>query len=103
MIQSTLEQMTISHAQCWYLLAFYEGIRAYFGRAWMSVGRCGRLVQILSLHRLDSPLEEKHVLRQKGWAALEEGRRVFWGAYFGDRCASALSGHPLMIRDEDVG
>ncbi|KAH9208982.1 hypothetical protein DL95DRAFT_478682 [Leptodontidium sp. 2 PMI_412] len=101
-MHSTLEQMTISHAQCWYLLAFYEGIRAYFGRAWMSVGRCGRLVQILSLHRLDSPLEEKHVLRQKGWAALEEGRRVFWGAYFGDRCASALSGHPLMIRDEDI-
>ncbi|KAG4436661.1 hypothetical protein IFR05_007840 [Cadophora sp. M221] len=101
-IHSSLEELEPSHAQCWYLLAFYEGIRAYFSRAWMSVGRCGRLVQMLSLQRLDSPLEEKHVLRERGWTELEEGRRVFWGAYLGDRWASTLSGHPLMIRDDEI-
>ncbi|KAH7333165.1 fungal-specific transcription factor domain-containing protein [Rhexocercosporidium sp. MPI-PUGE-AT-0058] len=99
---SSLKEIAPSHAQCWYLLALYEGSQAYFGRAWMSVGRCGRLVQMLSLHRLDSPLEEKHALWQEGSIELEEGWRVFWGAYLGDRLASTLSGHPHMIRDEDI-
>ena len=94
--------MATSHAQCWFLLAFYEATRAYFTRAFMSVGRCVSLVQMMSLHLLDSPNDDEHVFKKGDWTEREEGRRVFWGAYLGDRWASSLSGHPVTIRDEDV-
>ncbi|PVH72755.1 hypothetical protein DL98DRAFT_432629, partial [Cadophora sp. DSE1049] len=101
-IQSTLAQLAPSLAQCWFLLASFEASRAYFTRAWMSVGRCIRAVQMMKLHRLDSPYDEGHVLHHGSLVDKEEGRRVFWAAYCADKWASTLSGHPLIIKDEDV-
>ncbi|CZR66016.1 uncharacterized protein PAC_15916 [Phialocephala subalpina] len=95
--------LSTSSAQCWYLLATYEASRAYFTRAWMSVGRCVRLVQMMALHRLDSPHDEEYNLPQaSSWAETEERRRTFWAAYFADRWASTISGHPLSIKDDHI-
>ena len=100
--QSTLAVMAPSLAQCWFLIASFEASRAYFTRAWMSVGRCARAAQMMQLHRLDSPYDEFNILEQASWIDREEARRVFWAAYCADKWASTLSGHPLIIRDEDL-
>jgi len=101
-VKSTLAVMAPSLAQCWFLIASFEASRAYFTRAWMSVGRCARAAQMMQLHRLDSPYDEFNILEQASWIDREEARRVFWAAYCADKWASTLSGHPLIIRDEDV-
>ncbi|KAH7381951.1 fungal-specific transcription factor domain-containing protein [Cadophora sp. MPI-SDFR-AT-0126] len=101
-MKSTMAQMAPSLAQCWFLLASFEASRAYFTRAWMSVGRCVRAVQMMNLHRLDSPHAEVHALKHGSLIDREEGRRVFWGAYCADKWASTMSGHPLIIKDEDI-
>lgn len=101
-MQSSPGNLSLSQAQCWYLLASYEGSRAYFNRAWVSVGRCTRLVQMMGLYRLDSPDDRSHMLADRSWTDIEEGRRVFWAAYCCDRWSATMSGHPYMIRDEHV-
>ncbi|KAG4423620.1 hypothetical protein IFR04_003302 [Cadophora malorum] len=101
-VKSTLAVMAPSLAQCWFLIASFEASRAYFTRAWMSVGRCARAAQMMQLHRLDSPYDEFNILEQASWIDREEARRVFWAAYCADKWASTLSGHPLIIRDEDI-
>ncbi|PVH67759.1 hypothetical protein DL98DRAFT_600156 [Cadophora sp. DSE1049] len=101
-LNSSPGNLSLSQAQCWYLLASYEGSRAYFNRAWVSVGRCTRLVQMMGLYRLDSPDGRSHMLADRSWTDIEEGRRVFWAAYCCDRWSATMSGHPYMIRDEHI-
>lgn len=57
----------------------------------MSTGRMVRLVQMLGLYRLDIGNGEfKQILPPaRDWIELEERRRTFWGAYYGDRWASS--------------
>lgn len=57
----------------------------------MSTGRMVRLVQMLGLYRLDIARGEfKQILPPaRDWIELEERRRTFWGAYYGDRWASS--------------
>ncbi|TGO07359.1 hypothetical protein BTUL_0288g00080 [Botrytis tulipae] len=95
--------MCISAVQTWSLISNYEATNAYFGRAWMSTGRCSRLCHMLSLQRLDAegPFGGKKLLPpSKDWIELEERRRTFWAAYYGDRWSSCATGWPMMF-DED--
>lgn len=70
----------------------------------MSVGRAVRLVQMLGLHGLDvEGGEAKRVLPPaRDWIELEERRRTFWAAFYGDRWASVLTGWPMSISENEV-
>ncbi|TGO34719.1 hypothetical protein BHYA_0185g00230 [Botrytis hyacinthi] len=95
--------MCIPSVQAWSLISNYEATNAYFGRAWMSTGRCSRLCHMLSLQRLDAegPFGGKKLLPpSKDWIEQEERRRTFWAAYYGDRWSSCATGWPMMF-DED--
>ncbi|RDW59491.1 hypothetical protein BP6252_12578 [Coleophoma cylindrospora] len=96
--------ITVYHAMCWNLIAFFEAKRTYFTRAWMSTGRCTRLSQMMGLYRLDSPgLEVKRILPEpRDWIELEERRRTFWAAFYSDRWASSGTGWPMTITESDI-
>ncbi|KAF7944121.1 hypothetical protein EAE96_010530 [Botrytis aclada] len=97
--------MCIASVQTWSLISNYEATNAYFGRAWMSTGRCARLCHMLSLQRLDAegPYGGKKLLPpSKDWVELEERRRTFWAAYYGDRWASCATGWPMMFDEEMI-
>ena len=70
----------------------------------MSTGRTIRLVQMLGLQRLDADGgETKQVLNPaKDWIELEERRRTFWTAFYGDRWASIGTGWPMIIDEKEV-
>lgn len=63
-----------------------------------------RLAQMLGLHRLDSEeVPVKNVLSPaRDWIELEERRRTFWSAFYGDRWASSGTGWPMVIDETDV-
>ena len=71
----------------------------------MSTGRCVRLVQMMGLQTIDSTSREARNLLPptKDPIELEERRRTFWAAYFGDRWLSAGTGWPMSINEEEVG
>lgn len=96
--------MTIQFAQTWGLIANYEAKKTYFTRAWMSTGRMTRLAQMLGLHRLDGEGRDmKRILPPaKDWVELEERRRTFWAAFYGDRWASSGTGWPMIIDEDEV-
>jgi hypothetical protein len=77
----------------------------YMSRAWLSVGRCVRMVQIMNLHKLDSDATEfsKQILPPpRDWMEVEERRRTFWTAFCCDRYSCVGSGWPMSIDDRDV-
>lgn len=96
--------VTVGHAQCWALIASFEFRMMYFPRAWMSVGRTSRLVQMLGLQRVDHDgLEVKRTLNPpRDWVDREERRRTFWMAYCNDRYASIGTGWPMTFDEKDV-
>jgi hypothetical protein len=96
--------VTIYHAQTWGLIATYEAKKTYFSRAWMSTGRMVRLSHMLGLHRLDADSEQmKQILPPpKDWIELEERRRTFWAAFYGDRWASSGTGWPMIINEKEA-
>jgi hypothetical protein len=96
--------VTIQFAQTWGLIANYEAKKTYFTRAWMSTGRMTRLAQMLGLHRLDGEGRDmKRILPPaKDWVELEERRRTFWAAFYGDRWASSGTGWPMIIDEDEV-
>lgn len=70
------------------LLALYELEKAYFMRAWASVGRAIWLSQMLQLHELDAkdvsrrkPAFETFLADTDESDALEERRKTFWAVY----------------------
>lgn len=75
-----------------------------FTRAWMSTGKCVRLVHMMGLYRLDGVgLEVKQIIPPaRDWIELEERRRTFWAAFYGDRWSSAGTGWPMMIEESEV-
>lgn len=89
--------VTVAHAQAWLLLALYEARRLSFSRAAMSCSRCVRLVSMLGLHQLD-PADSV----TSDWTALEERRRVFWGAFCIDSQASITTGWPGQLRTDHI-
>lgn len=97
--------ITVSHSQCWSLIAAYEFKRMYFPRAWMSVGRAARLSQMMSLDRQDGPaLDVKQTIPPpRDWTEREERRRTFWLAFCQDRYASVGTGWSMQILEKDVG
>ena len=70
----------------------------------MSIGRLVRMVHMLGLHRLDGEkLDVKQILpTPRDWIELEERRRTFWAAFYGDRWASSGTGWPMMIDEREV-
>ncbi|OAL54232.1 hypothetical protein IQ07DRAFT_668651 [Pyrenochaeta sp. DS3sAY3a] len=102
-MKGTDEAFTVYYAQCWHLVATFEAQRMYITRAWMSAGKCVRLVQMMGLHRID-----KHgsyigtIPKAKSFIELEERRRTFWAAYLSDRFASRCSGWPMAINEHEV-
>lgn len=96
--------MTVYHAQTWGLIASYEAKKTYFSRSWMSTGRMARMVHMLGLHRLDGEAQQSKTILppSRDWIELEERRRTFWAAFYGDRWASAGTGWPLSIEEREV-
>lgn len=96
--------VTIYHAQTWALIAFFEAKKTYFSRSWMSTGRAVRLAQMLGLYRLDAEGSEvKQILPPpRDWIELEERRRTFWAAFYGDRWASSGTGWPMLISESEI-
>lgn len=95
---------TIYDAQCWHLIATFEAKRAYQARTWISSGKCVRLVQTMGLQFIDKPRNDAgNILPPaRDFAELEERRRTFWAAYFGDRWASLGTGWPMMIDETEI-
>lgn len=73
-------------------------------RAWVSAGRCIRMVQMMNLHRLDSETQnpKQMIAPPRDWLELEERRRTFWAAFCCDRYSCAGSGWPMAIEERDV-
>ncbi|KAH7381868.1 fungal-specific transcription factor domain-containing protein [Cadophora sp. MPI-SDFR-AT-0126] len=96
--------VNVYNAQCWHLIATYEAQQMYVGRAWLSTGKCVRLVQLMGLQHLDSlaPNPVKSLPKSKDCIEMEERRRIFWAAFMGDRWASALSGWPMTINESEI-
>lgn len=59
---------------------------------------------MLGLHRLDGEGQDvKRILPpSKDWIELEERRRTFWAAFYGDRWASSGTGWPMIIDEKTV-
>ncbi|CAD6444977.1 262de15b-b350-4c43-8cdc-7ee8756edd8a [Sclerotinia trifoliorum] len=95
----------VQSVQTWAIISSYEATSAYFSRAWMSTGRCARLCFMLSLQRIDAEagfVGKKTLPPAKDWIELEERRRSFWAAYFGDRWASCATGWPVMFDEQKI-
>lgn len=96
--------VTLQYCQSWILVSTYEFKNMLFPRAWMSTGRACRIAQMLGLHRIDGQsMDVKQCLPPAiSWMELEERRRTFWTAFWGDRCASIGTGWPMMLDEQDV-
>ena len=96
--------ITVTHCQCWSVIASFEFKMMYFPRAWMSVGRAGRLALLMSLNSQDrAAIDVKQALPPpRDWTEREERRRTFWLAFCQDRYASVGTGWPMMFDERDV-
>jgi hypothetical protein len=96
--------VSVYNGQAWILIATFEAKKTYFSRAWMSTGRATRLVHMLGLHRLDGDGSDIKAILQPptDFIELEERRRTFWGAFYGDRWASSSTGWPMTIDEKEV-
>ncbi|KAH9205012.1 fungal-specific transcription factor domain-containing protein [Leptodontidium sp. 2 PMI_412] len=99
----TDEAYTVYHAQCWLLIANFDAQRMHIKRAWMSVGKCIRLVQMIGLHRLDKHDSHTGVVPEaEGFIELEERRRTFWAVYITDRFAYKVSGWSMGMNEHEI-
>ena len=96
--------VSLARAQTWTLICAYEFKMMHFPRAWMSVGRAGRLALMMGLNRIDGAgLDVKQALPPpRDITETEERRRTFWMAYCVDRYASIGTGWPIAIDERDV-
>lgn len=96
--------ISVAHCQCWSMLASYEFKMMFFPRAWMSVGRAGRLSLMMSLNSQDrEAIDVKVALPPpRDWTEREERRRTFWLAFCQDRYASVGTGWPMLFDERDV-
>ncbi|KAF9895179.1 hypothetical protein FE257_000081 [Aspergillus nanangensis] len=97
----------IEQAQAWVLISVYEYMHVSMHQAWMSAGRCCRLVLGMRLYELDDPNNPATLARDHDlalvdwadWAGLEEQRRTFWMAYSLDRFISLHSSLPFTLNE----
>ena len=96
----------IEQAQAWVLVSIYEYMHLSPQQAWMSVGRCCRLVLGMRLYELDDPNNPITMAREQDglvdWTGLEEQRRTFWMAYSLDRFISFHNGLPFTLNEQLV-
>lgn len=97
--------VSLYHAQAWAVIGAYEAKKTYFSRAWISVGKVARLVQMLGLNNLDGEQgQSKKILPPPNdWIELEARRRTFWAAFHADRWASSSTGWPMILKEDEVG
>lgn len=98
--------LDIEHVQARLLICIYELMSKSHQRAWMSAGRCFRLVQAMRLHEVDCL---KNVAGRKNlpidaeeWIRQEEKRRTFWVAYSLDLFISVRGNWPLTLHEHIV-
>ncbi|KAL3492336.1 fungal-specific transcription factor domain-containing protein [Aspergillus germanicus] len=96
---------SIEQAQAWVLICVYEYMQLSPLQAWMSAGRCCRLVLGMRLYELDDPNNPVMVARDQetsliDWTGLEERRRTFWMAYSLDQFISFHNGLPFTLNEE---
>lgn len=100
------EYYYLEHIQALLLIATYEFMQNNFSRAWASAGKAFRLVQLMKLHRLDSPSsvdgDAMMFAENDSWVVTEEKRRVFWIAFCLDRFLCGVNGSPLTFSEEAV-
>jgi hypothetical protein len=95
----------IEHVQARIILLIYELMRTNHQRAWISAGRCFRLLQLMRLYEIDTP---ENVARRESDAdpevaiKTEERRRTFWMAYSLDRFISMRGELPLTLNEQGV-
>ncbi|KAL3479701.1 hypothetical protein BJX99DRAFT_255424 [Aspergillus californicus] len=95
----------IEQAQAWVLICIYEYMQLSPLQAWMSAGRCSRLVLGMRLYELDDPNNTVVMARDQetsliDWTGLEERRRTFWMAYSLDRFISFHNGLPFTLNEQ---
>ncbi|PYI00388.1 hypothetical protein BO78DRAFT_434453, partial [Aspergillus sclerotiicarbonarius CBS 121057] len=99
------EAPSIEQAQAWILMCIYEYMQLSPLQAWMSTGRCCRLVLGMRLYELDDPNSPVTMAREQeavlvDWIGLEEQRRTFWMAYSLDRFISFHNGLPFTLNEQ---
>ncbi|KAL4919043.1 fungal-specific transcription factor domain-containing protein [Aspergillus aurantiobrunneus] len=95
----------VEQAQAWVLICVYEYMQLSPLQAWMSAGRCCRLVLGMRLYELDDPNNPVMVAKDQetsliDWTGLEERRRTFWMAYSLDRFISFHNGLPFTLNEQ---
>ncbi|KAL4974124.1 fungal-specific transcription factor domain-containing protein [Aspergillus desertorum] len=95
----------IEQAQAWVLISVYEYMQLSPLQAWMSAGRCCRLVLGMRLYELDDPNNPMMMVKDQetsliDWTGLEERRRTFWMAYSLDRFISLHAGLPFTLNEQ---
>ncbi|RAQ45660.1 fungal specific transcription factor domain protein [Aspergillus flavus] len=97
--------LAVEQAQAWVLVAIYEYMQLSPQQAWMSAGRCCRLVLGMRLYEIDDPnspvtMAREHEPNLVDWTGLEEQRRTFWMAYSLDRFISFHNALPYTLNEE---
>lgn len=105
---SQMDVVRIEQAQAWVLVSIYEHMHVNPQQAWMSIGRCCRLVLGMRLYEIDDPNNPLTLVRDQDvglvdWTGLEEQRRTFWMAYALDRFISFHSSLPFTLNEQLVG
>lgn len=91
----------VEQAQAWLLVAHYELCYMNLQRAWITMGRAFRLIQLLGLHDIDRHIAS-NTQSEEDWTTLEEQRRTFWGAYTLDHYINICNNRPLGLQEETV-
>lgn len=97
----------VEQAQAWVLVSVYEYMQLPPQQAWMSAGRCCRLVLGMRLYEIDDPnspvtIAREHEPNLVDWTGLEEQRRTFWMAYSLDRFISFHNALPYTLNEQLV-
>ncbi|KAK7593154.1 hypothetical protein V3481_004247 [Fusarium oxysporum f. sp. vasinfectum] len=94
--------VTLSHTQCWSLIANFEALHMMFTQALTSLCRGIRIAQALGLHQLGEESEGTTLASTQERIILEEQRRTWWFLFLSDRLVCGTTGLPLCINQEDV-
>lgn len=96
--------MDVEYVQAGILMTIYEFTHRNHHQGWMTAGHCFRLVQLMRLHKLDSPEPGQETIDGDGkqWIQQEEKRRAFWMAYCIDVLASKRGQYPLTLHEHVV-
>ncbi|KAM5515487.1 major facilitator superfamily transporter [Fusarium oxysporum f. sp. phaseoli] len=94
--------VTLSHTQCWSLIANFEALHMMFTQALTSLCRGIRMAQALGLHQLGEESEGATLASAQERIILEEQRRTWWFLFLSDRLVCGTTGLPLCINQKDV-